>query len=637
KLTPAHLKLLNQQVSPARAKNLFRKIIIGGEALHADDVAFWLDNAPDTELINEYGPTETVVGSIVHTVSRDLEVSGSIRIGRPIANTQIYLLDNHQQLVPVCVPGEIYIGGAGVARGYLNLPELTAERFVPNPFDRNRSAKLYKTGDLARYLQNGELEYIGRIDDQVKVRGYRIELGEIESVLAHHSDVKDVVVTVVSVREEQADDKRLVAYLIPNEQDVLDQQELRRFAKQTLPDYMVPSHFMILDELPLTTNGKVDRRALPKPTDLSVARESAYVAPRDTLELQLVRIWEEILGVSDIGIQDDFFQLGGTSLLAVQVVMKIRKQLGTNLSLVSLYQDGTVEHLAGILREDGDEGQTSRLVELKKGNEQTPLFLVHPIGGLVNSYLDLAHEMGDRPIYGLQSPGLEDDQEVLTSVEAMATAYLEDIRTVQPEGPYLLAGWSFGGVVAFEMAQQLQTHGQEVAFLGMLDAHEPSVLEQARVLSDQELLFDFVADMVQRFEWEVDRENWEPGSIDEGVREVYDVLHSQEKLPPHMEFADFHRFFEVYKVNRYANSTYRPKASESSVTLFRATEGRDEFLLQHPTLGWENLVRQLNVHDVEANHYSMMKAPHIQAIAAQIRACLPHEQGKTSVATGYKR
>ncbi|MGZ4134932.1 MAG: non-ribosomal peptide synthetase, partial [Tumebacillaceae bacterium] len=637
KLTPAHLKLLNQQVPPTHAKNLFRKIIIGGEALHADDVAFWLDNAPDTELINEYGPTETVVGSIVHTVSRDLEVSGSIRIGRPIANTQIYLLDNHQQLVPVGVPGEIYIGGAGVARGYLNLPELTAERFVPNPFDRNRSAKLYKTGDLARYLQNGELEYIGRIDDQVKVRGYRIELGEIESVLAHHSDVKDVVVTVVSVREEQADDKRLVAYLIPNEQDVLDQQELRRFAKQTLPDYMVPSHFMILDELPLTTNGKVDRRALPKPTDLSVARESAYVAPRDTLELQLVRIWEEILGVSDIGIQDDFFQLGGTSLLAVQVVMKIRKQLGTNLSLVSLYQDGTVEHLAGILREDGDEGQKSRLVELKKGNEQTPLFLVHPIGGLVNSYLDLAHEMGDRPIYGLQSPGLEDDQEVLTSVEAMATAYLEDIRTVQPEGPYLLAGWSFGGVVAFEMAQQLQTHGQEVAFLGMLDAHEPSVLEQVRVLSDQELLFDFVADMVQRFEWEVDRENWEPGSIDEGVREVYDVLHSQEKLPPHMEFADFHRFFEVYKVNRYANSTYRPKASDSSVTLFRATEGRDEFLLQHPTLGWEHLVRQLNVHDVEANHYSMMKAPHIQAIAAQIRACLPHEQGKTSVATGYKR
>ncbi|MGZ4164918.1 MAG: non-ribosomal peptide synthetase, partial [Tumebacillaceae bacterium] len=341
KLTPAHLKLLNQQVSPARAKNLFRKIIIGGEALYADDVAFWLDNAPDTELINEYGPTETVVGSIVHTVSRDLEVSGSIRIGRPIANTQIYLLDNHQQLVPVGATGEIYIGGAGVARGYLNLPELTAERFVAHPFTDKQDERLYRTGDLARYLANGDLEYLGRIDHQVKLRGFRIELGEIEAVLAQHPAVREAVVVV---REDVPGDQRLVAYVVAKD-EALASTELRGYVANHLPEYMVPSAYMLLETIPLTANGKVDRKALPVP-DATRHAESEFVAPRTETEEQLAEIWQEVLRVEQVGIYDNFFELGGHSLMATQLLSRMRNAFEVELSLRLLFEMPTIASIA---------------------------------------------------------------------------------------------------------------------------------------------------------------------------------------------------------------------------------------------------------------------------------------------------
>ncbi|BAZ54093.1 amino acid adenylation domain-containing protein [Nostoc sp. NIES-4103] len=350
KITPSHLDLLKGQLSPEEIANRTRAFIIGGENLLAEKLAFWQDFAPDTILINEYGPTETVVGCCVYQVPNSQRDSGSIPIGKPIANTQLYVLDKHWQPVPIGVVGELYIAGLGLARGYLNRPELTAQKFIPNPFSNKPGERLYRTGDLARYRPDGTLEFLGRIDNQVKIRGFRIELGEIEATLDQHPQVKEVVVIA---REDVDNEKRLVAYLVVSQKPGPSISELRHYLLEKLPEYMVPGAFIKLDALPLTPNGKVDYRALPEQAQLDL--EETYVAPQSELEQIITNIWQELLRVEKVGIHHNFFDIGGHSLLMVQVHSKLQKALNRDISMLDLFQYPTISKFANYLTQEPDK------------------------------------------------------------------------------------------------------------------------------------------------------------------------------------------------------------------------------------------------------------------------------------------
>lgn len=350
KLTPAHLELLGQQFSPQDAAGRTRAFIIGGENLLAQQIAFWQKFAPDTMLVNEYGPTETVVGCCIYQVN-DKQQSGSIPIGRPIANTQLYVLDSHLQPVSIGLVGELYIGGKGIARGYLNKPELTAQKFIPNSFSNEPGECLYKTGDLARYRCDGTLEFLGRIDNQVKLRGFRIELGEIEAALLEHQGVQE---SVVVLQEDVSSNQRLVAYIVLNAELSTSISELSQFLKQKLPEYMVPSAYIQLDALPLTSNGKIDRKAFAVVEEFRPELEVTYVPPTTEVEQTIAAVWQEVLHLEKVGIHDNFFDIGGHSLLIAQVHSQLQELLPQDLSMIELLEHPTINSLAKHLSEGKD-------------------------------------------------------------------------------------------------------------------------------------------------------------------------------------------------------------------------------------------------------------------------------------------
>lgn len=345
KITPAHLELLSHQIRKEQAAGMSRTFVIGGENLLAEGLLLWREAAPATRLINEYGPTETVVGCCVYEVQPEDPYTGSVPIGRPIANTQLYVLDPSLEPVPPGITGELYIGGAGVARGYLNRPELTSERFLPDPFSGVPGSRIYKTGDLVRYRSDAVLEYLGRADDQIKIRGYRIEPGEIEAVLAAQPQIQS---NAVVAREDEAGKKLLVAYVVPRKGDIPSTDVLRTHLRERLPEHMVPAQFVYLDALPLTPNGKVDRKAFPAPSrdGLCIGKGGT---PRTKTEIVVAAIWTALLKVDGIGIHDDFFDLGADSLTATGLVAQFRAAFGVDLSLASLFERPTIAGMAEII------------------------------------------------------------------------------------------------------------------------------------------------------------------------------------------------------------------------------------------------------------------------------------------------
>jgi surfactin synthase thioesterase subunit/acyl carrier protein len=445
------------------------KVLCGGEALPQNLAARLC--AQNAEVWNLYGPTETTIWS---TIDRVRSQEKLVTIGRPIANTQIYILDEYLQPVPVGVHGELHIGGTGLARGYFDRVQLTSERFIPNPFSTDANSRLYKTGDLARYLSDGSIEYLSRIDNQVKIRGFRIELGEIETVLRKHPAIGQSVVTI-SV--DDTGENRLVAYLIAHPEQTIATEELRRFLKQELPDYMVPSVFIFLDTFPLTPNGKIDRRALPAPDSTRSDSENNYISPRDELELQLTKIWERTLGIHPIGMKDNFFELGGNSLLSVKLVAEIKQVFAKNLSVVTLFQSQTIEQLAAVLREEKWAAGWNSLVPIQSGGSKPPLFLVHPCSGEVPLYRVLAGHLGqDRPIYGLQAIGLDGNHAPHNRVEQMVAHYIKEIQIIQPEGPYFLGGKHIGYRVAIEIGRQLIDRGHHVELVVIFGGFTPPAM-----------------------------------------------------------------------------------------------------------------------------------------------------------------
>ncbi|WP_392535131.1 amino acid adenylation domain-containing protein [Nostoc sp. C117] len=618
-----------------------REIITAGEQLQiTPTISQWLSKLNDCTLHNHYGPSESHV-IITFTLNNSVETWPLLPpIGRPIANTQIYILDQYLQPVPVGVAGELHIGGVSLAQGYLNRPELTQERFISNPFSTNGHSRLYKTGDLARYLPDGNIEYLGRIDNQVKVRGFRIELGEVEAVLSQHGDVEGCCIIA---REDTPGDKRLVAYVVAHQNSTPTISELRQFLKAKLPDYMVPSAFVMLESMPLTPSGKVDRRALPAP-DLHSSNSDKYIAPRNQVELELTQIWSRILKVDKVGVKDNFFDLGGHSLLTPYLMAQIKKQFGKNIAIASLYQNPTIEQLATIVPFDSDSKSGSPLVALQPHGSKPPLFCLPGAAGYPFYLYDLARYLGsDQPFYSFQAIAPGEGEELITQVEDVAAHYLQTLLVVQPQGPYFLAGHSFGGKLAFEMAQQLLRKGHKVALVAILDTtapfHQknPSAFDLdntkwlAELANTIEVVYgknmDCSVDTLQSMVWE------------DQLKYVLERLKDADILPPDDEIMQLNNMVQLLKANAVVN--YVPQeVYPTKITLLRAKENvvnidesNSEVLsdiLQDLYWGWSKFSAEpVDVHFVPGNHVTMMNLPHVQVLAEQLKVCIEQTQEVT--------
>jgi amino acid adenylation domain-containing protein len=632
KITPAHLKLLSQTLSAAEAAGRTRAFVIGGENLLAEDITFWQAHAPQTALINEYGPTETVVGCCVYQATGGERRSGSVPIGRPIMNTQLYVLDARLEPVPIGAAGELYIGGAGVARGYLNRPGLTAERFVPDPFGGAPGARLYRTGDRVKYLPDGNLEFLGRLDGQVKVRGYRVELGEVEAALSRHPGVRDCAAVV---RQDRADDPCLVAYLVPGPGVTLDRQDVWAFLRRQLPDYMVPSAIVLLDALPLNPSGKVDRRSLPAPGPEREGPRREYVAPRDPLELRLAALWEEVLGIRPIGVDDNIFDLGVSSLLSVRLFLRIQREFGRTESTALILKAPTIRQIADYLRQDEPSERWTSLVLLRPGSPGLPFYCVPGSGGTLLHLTTLARAMGDgRPVYGLQARAWHGNSPPHMTIEEMAAHYVREIRTVQPGGPYLLGGYCFGSVVAYEMAQQFRAAGEPVALLVSLNGPNPAARNRfARPMPNGVAPDDqraktadrtspvaravrfgrkALGGLVWRYRGLADRTRWRV--VDYRIRAH---LALRRPLPPAL------RFHHLLDLSRRAERQYAPRAYPGTVAVFRSDRYYlDPHLGTDPTLGWGELdVENLEIHEVPvagSARRSLLEEPGVRQLVERL-------------------
>jgi amino acid adenylation domain-containing protein len=623
---------LFHQMAEAEPQSLRRlsQLLAGGDVLQAQAIRRLLAEPGGPVLINGYGPTEGTTFTCCHPMTDPQQIPNSVPIGRPIANTRIFLLDRSATPVPVGVPGELYAAGDGLARGYLNRPELTAEKFVPAPTVCGEApgARLYRTGDLARFLPDGTVEFMGRIDQQVKIRGFRIEPEEIQAVLSRHPQVREALVIV----RAEGDDKRLIGYLIPAGDEVPTSAELRDFLRDQLPEYMIPSAFVALQAWPLTPNSKIDRAALPAPERTGAADR---IAPRDVLEHELARLWEDVLGVGPIGIRDDFFALGGHSLLAVRLMAQVEEQLGRSLPLTALFTAGTVEGMAALLREESAPESASNIIPLQPRGTRPPFFWVHPAGGDVLCYAMLSRYLGDdQPLYGIQARGFARDEERPNSLEEMAALYIDEIRLRQPEGPYFLGGWSLGGPVAFEMARQLRALGETVGLLAILDG--APFLETARPEeSDVDYLLDIAA-YVGNF-WgrapEVSPERLATLDPDGQIAYVAEGLAAVDFLPPGTGERQLRRVLAVYRANVTALRAYQAGFYPDGLTLLRAEERPDApGLLSRDDLGWRDLTGgPVEILTVPGNHLSLLAEPNVHVLAAHLRACLERAQTTASV------
>jgi aspartate racemase len=617
------------------------QLLAGGDVLSVSHVQKVLQAFPDTTVINGYGPTENTTFTCCHPMHGQLTLGSSIPIGRPIANTTVYILDTELSPVPIGVVGELYTGGDGLAEGYHNRPDLTAERFVPDPFSGRPGARLYRTGDLARYLQNGDIEFIGRKDTQVKIRGFRIECGEIETVLKQHPAIKEVVVLPQS---NPSGDKYLAAYLVTREEESLSTQTLRQYLQHRLPEYMLPTYFHMLHEFPLTTNGKVDRQALLSIEPSYEVRE--IVRPRDTLEFTLLQIWEEVLDQHPLGVTDSFFDLGGHSMLAVRLMSRIDEQLGYDLPLSTLFLHPTVADLAIIIRQQTALEQWSIAVPLQQQGTRSPFFCVHPSGGTIFCYQALANLLKEyeQPFYGLQTPEFEENENAdqsVASLESIAANYIAALRQIQPQGPYQLGGWSLGGIIAFEMAQQLRLQNEEVALLAIIDSRVPfqclkpgeriePLAEREKLDLDDTTVMRIVAAMFHLPLPEPAFTSWDlPSQLNYVWQQAKDIRLIPEDVTPHR----FRKLMRMHARNYVAERGYQPGIYPGKIIYFRASAGVSEPAmvaaspnLPELSLGWSALTSQeIQVHIVPGNHTSMLEEPNVQTLAAYLRRYLISE------------
>jgi len=604
--TPTLLSLL-QEVGRAEVLRPL-KLLVGGEALPPALATALLPRC--RELWNLYGPTETTVWSSAARLEMD---SPTVTLGMPVANTHLYLLDAGQRPVLPGVIGEIWIGGAGVADGYLHAPALSAERFVEDPFAGDGS-RMYRSGDLGR-IRDGRLYFHGRVDSQIKLRGFRIEPGEIEAVAAAEAGVVECAAVA---RTAASGDLELVLYAGSGDEPAELGSRLRARVDAALPPYMRPHRIVVLPSLPKTPNGKIDRRALPAPAAGVPAGAVAMAGPRDGLERELCSLWQRLLAREPVGIHENFFELGGHSMLAVRMFAELRRGHGIDLPLSVLIAHPTVSQLAEVLRKaveldpaPGGEGVPdahardggSSLVVLRSGGGGAPVFLVHAVGGHVLNYLHIARALPPaQPVYGLQSCGLNDDEVPLSSIAAMADRYAREIRAVHPAGPYLLAGGSMGGVVALEVARRLLDAGGRIALLGLFDTHCPGI-GQAGGESPWRphrwpALYRRLDASQRSWLWRrIGFRLWRLPAM--RLRQWFGHGRS---VPREL------RIHLVERTNQLALAAYRPRPYPGRVVLFKATQaGADA----DPTLGWGGFADCVDVIDVDARHDSVVEQPEL--------------------------
>jgi amino acid adenylation domain-containing protein len=587
------------------------KVLCGGEAFPRDLAERLLERA--SQVWNMYGPTETTIWSTTYRVERG---NRAVLIGRPIDNTRVYIVDSEFNPVPVGVSGELCIGGAGVARGYRNRPELVAEKFVPDAFSGEQGARLYRTGDVARFLADGTIECLGRTDHQVKLRGFRIELGEIDAVLTQHPAIQQAVV----VDHEISGDKRLIGYAVGAG---TTSSELKEFLRGKLPEYMIPVGFVFMEKLPLTPNGKVDRKSLPQPDGIRAERENGFVAPRDAIEVQLVNAWEAVLGVKPIGIRDNFFELGGHSLLAVRLFSQIEKIFGKRLPLATLFQAPNVESTAKLLRQEAWTPSWSSLVPIQPRGSRPPFFCVHAHGGNVLNFKDLARCLGpDQPFYGLQAQGLDGSRPGHKSVEEMAAHYLKEMREVQPVGPYLLGGYCFGGKVAFEMAQQLHRHGQEVALLALIDAFAPGyrilLPWGLRRLAQIRFHWANLKSARDKKKYVLEKSAIARARAAKFMKAVIAISCLKVGLPiPALR---------GLKTTRQRRKPYHPLTYPGKITVFAPTMSHSGYISFESHMGWNGLAGGgLEIHEIPGHVTAIIAEPHVKELAEQLRSCIERE------------
>ncbi|KAG0196775.1 hypothetical protein BGX28_009756 [Mortierella sp. GBA30] len=573
------------------ALEALRALIVMGEVMPPSLHGLMRRVAPNSIVINEYGPTECSVATTVWKCPVDFS-GDRVPIGRPLPNKTIYLLDTHGNPVPLGVNGEIYIGGVGVARGYLNHSDMTKERFIPDPFSGDSNARMYKTGDMARYLPDGNLVHLGRNDHQIKIRGFRIELGDIETRLIEHLLVSDAV--VVAVGEDS--NKRLVAYVVGRQENQLQHglnasessssfqlaSTLRSYLTKRLPEYMIPVAFVRMDMFPLTANGKLDRRALPMPDDSAFARQ-VYEEPRGSIEITLSNIWIVLLNVVKVGRHDNFFVLGGHSLMAMRMIGRIRTTLGFDMSLRTLFEAPTIAELAPRLlaTRATQEESYDVLLPIKPQGARPPLFCVHPGIGLSWCFTGLSTRLDpDQPLYSLQARGFTGDGKMAATLDEMVLDYIDQIRRIQPHGPYHLLGYSFGGLVAHTMASYLEEQGEYVALVGLMDTPAGYHNRVRRALDEDE-----------------DSQNMDPVTRLVGDMDQY----SMDLMKPFLN-----RTAMIRRNNSRIASAQAPRVINGDVLLFRATVLPKGIEKLWSSVDWKPYVLgTIEVYDIECEHFSM--------------------------------
>ena len=631
KITPSHLDAVGRTVAAEGKQPSASLFVVGGEALASSTVRLWQQMQPDVRIVNEYGPTETVVGCVVYEVPANFPLTATTPIGRPIANTQIYILDARGDPAPIGVAGELYIGGAGVARGYLNRPDLTSERFVADPFSAQSGARMYKTGDLGRWTADGVIEYLGRNDFQVKIRGFRIELGEIEARLAEYESIRE---SVVLAREDSSGDKRLVAYYVSDVNIAVEALRAHLLAK--LPDYMVPAAFVRLDRMPLSHNGKLERKALPAP-DSSAYVQDAYEAPAGPVEEKLARIWAGLLGLERISRNASFFDLGGHSLLAVRMLTLIEAEFGHSLNLTSLFKAPSIASLSSLLQQGGSPSISPpyAVVPIQPNGTKPPLFsIISPM-----QYLNIARHLGnDQPVIGLQLFDPAKPLEMKYSrLEDAASECVRLIRETQPQGPYAVIGWCAAGVVAFETAQQLVQMGHEVSFVGIIDGWAPDYvrrrggkawLKATDYASQKKRTYmeiragrkSLKSLMIKRFVLMMKPHKWFRQAPPADINPVS----SDPELEAIVQYGR-----EMWAYLWKLQEAYKPQAFHGRAHVF-VCEDRPTVWLADSSLGWRRLATEgVEVATFEGEHWSIFDEPGAGQAATIIAAGLEARSART--------
>ena len=590
--------------------------IIGGEPLDAALAQDFYEKLPGAVLINFYGLTEG--DAAYFNTSQPHPYSKDPPIGHAAPNVRVYLLNSAIQPVPVGVTGEICIGGLGIARGYLNLPELTTQRFITDPFILAPGAKLFRTGDLGRFLPDGAIEFLGRKDFQVKISGFRVELLEVEEELTKHPAVKTAVVVPWRPTTQQTGFDRLVAYVVKNPDQPFSAQEVRNFLAARLPEYAVPAFVIPLNALPLNPNGKVDRKALPEPQTEQVQKGISITLPRDRIEMQLVKIWEEVLGISPIGIQDSFFELGGDSLAGIRFLAQVEKIFDKDFPIDIFFHANTIAEFAEMLRSDQVQESGSSLVPIQPFGTKSPFFCVHADGGVM-IYRTVAQFLGpDYPVYGLQAQGLDGKQAPLGSVEKIAAHYIRIIRTVQPHGPYHLGAFSLGGAFIFEMAQQLHAAGEPVGLVAFFDAGSPKYPQfpEKKAQLKHKISVHLISLNLKNPQEKITY-LWRRSisRIEVTLLPIIGALLQKFKFRlPHKV-----RYVVVRKTLIDATDRYHPGTYPGIITLFRA-KIQPQGCIPDPYMGWgEHVSGRIDVLEIEGNHNTIMKEKFMRLVAAALR------------------